>query len=73
MKQIILTLDEDQIASLQQDFSHKQAGYKARVKVLTEQATNDNHSNELIRCQNRITIYHYLNELFKSAMKSPYA
>lgn len=73
MKQIILTLDDEQIASLQQAFSRKQAGYKARVKVLTEQVTSEQGSNELIRCQARITTYHYLNELFKSAMKSPYA
>jgi hypothetical protein len=65
-KQIILTLDEDQIATLQQDFMRKQAGFKARIKVLERGEPNE----ELIRNQNRLTIYHYLNERFKSAMKT---
>jgi hypothetical protein len=71
MKQIILTLDEDQIASLQQDFMRKQAGYKARIKVLTEQSEPNEHTtDELIRYQTRLIIYHYLNERFKSAMNT---
>jgi hypothetical protein len=71
MKNILLTLDEDQIATLQLDFKHKTAGYKARIKVLTQSA--DDHTDETIRMQHNLIVYHYLHEQFKRAAQSPFS
>lgn len=67
MKQILLTLDEIQIATLQQDFKRKQAGYKARAKVLIQGCPND---DELININNRIIVYNYLYKQMQRATNS---